>query len=101
MKLFNKIGQGANKLFTKATQKNGLFDKFNEYARKTDNTLQRVGHFIRPIASHFGVGDIVKNGLNRIHDIRTQAVDTSNNLRNGLERAVKQPMNAINYQNYR
>jgi hypothetical protein len=55
MSLFNKIGQGANRLFNKATGKNGIFNKFNEYARKTDNSLQRVGNFIRPISTHFGL----------------------------------------------
>jgi len=100
MKLFNKISQGANRLFTKATKQDGLFDKFNEYARKADNSIQRVGNFIRPVAAQFGLDPIVKDGLNRIHDIRMKAVDTSNSIRNGLERAVKAPINSINYQNY-
>ena len=101
MSLFNKIGQGANRLFNKATGKNGIFNKFNDYARKTDNSIQRVGNFIRPISTHFGLEPMVKTGLNTIHNLRMNAVNTSNDLRNGLERAVKAPINQINNQNYR
>ena len=99
MSLFNKVGQGANKLFNKATGKNGIFNKFNTYARQADNTVQRVGNFIRPISTHFGLEPMVKAGLNTVHDLRVNAVNTSNNLRNALVNSVKAPINEIHHQN--
>ena len=100
MGLFNKVSQGAGKLFTKAMGKNGVFNKVNEYARKADNSVQRVGNFIRPIANHFGLGDVVKNGMNQVHNMRMQGTNAVNTIKNGLERAVKAPMGDITRSNY-
>lgn len=101
MSVFNKIGQGANRLFNKATGRNGIFNKVNEYSRKADNSIQRVGNFLRPIASNFGLDPLLQKGLNTVHDLRMNVVNASNDIRNGLERAVKAPINQINAQNYR
>lgn len=98
--MFNKVSQGATKLFNKSMGRNGIFNKVNEYARKADNSIQRVGNFIRPVANHFGLGDVVKNGLNHVHNLRLQATNGVNTVRNGLERAVKAPINDINHSNY-
>ena len=100
MKLFNKISQGATSLFNKSMGHNGIFNKVNEFARKADNSVQRVGNFIRPIATQFGLGEVVKNGLNRVHDLRMQGTNAVNTIRNGLERAVKAPMKEITAANY-
>jgi len=101
MKFFNKVSQDAGKLFNKSMGNNGIFNKVNEFARKTDNSIQRVGNFIRPIASQFGLGDVVKNGLNQVHNLRLKGTSAVNSIRNGLERAVKAPINDINHSNYR
>ena len=101
MKFFNKVSQDAGKLFNKPMGNNGIFNKVNEFARKTDNSIQRVGNFIRPIASQFGLGDVVKNGLNQVHNLRLKGTSAVNSIRNGLERAVKAPINDINHSNYR
>jgi hypothetical protein len=100
MTFFNKVSNNAGKLFNKAMGTNGIFNKINEIGRKADNSIQRVGSFIRPIANHFGLGDVVKNGLTQVHNLRMKGTDAVNSVKNGLERAVKAPMNDINRSNY-
>jgi hypothetical protein len=100
MGLFNKIEHHAGKLFNKAMGSNGIFNKVNEYARKADNSVARVGHFIRPIASHFGLGDVVSGAVNRVHDVASNIRNANNSIRNGLERAVKAPIGDIQKSNY-
>ena len=95
MGLFQKIQHNAGRLFNKAMGSNGIFNKINTLARQGDNTVQRVGAFIRPIASKFGVGGIVDGVVNRVHDVASQVRNTNNSIRNNLERAVKAPMSDI------
>ena len=96
MSLFQKVQHNAGRLFNKAMSKNGIFNKINTLARQGDNTVQRVGHFIRPIASQFGLGDVVGGVVNRVHDVANNIRSTNNSIRNNLERAVKAPMSDIN-----
>ena len=100
MKFFNKVQQDASKLFNKAVGQNGIFNKVNELARKTDNSIQRVGNFIRPLAAQVGFDGVVKSGLNRIHDMRMKGTDAVNTIKNSLEKAVKAPMGQIMSTNY-
>ena len=96
MSLFQKVQNNAGRLFNKAMSKNGIFNKINTLARQGDNTVQRVGHLLRPIASQFGVGDIVDGVVNRVHDVASHVRNTNQSIRNNLERAVKAPMSDIN-----
>ena len=96
MGLFQKIQHNAGRLFNKAMGSNGIFNKINTLARQGDNTVQRVGHFIRPIASQFGLGDVVSGVVNRVHDVANNIRSTNQSIRNNLERAVKAPMSDIN-----
>ena len=96
MSLFQKVQHNAGRLFNKAMSKNGIFNKINTLARQGDNTVQRVGAFIRPIASKFGLGDVVSGVVNRVHDVANNIRSTNQSIRNNLERAVKAPMSDIN-----
>ena len=96
MSLFQKVQHNAGRLFNKAMSKNGIFNKINTLARQGDNTVQRVGAFIRPIASKFGLGDVVGGVVNRVHDVANNIRSTNQSIRNNLERAVKAPMSDIN-----
>ena len=96
MGLFQKIQNNAGRLFNKAMGSNGIFNKINTLARQGDNTVQRVGAFIRPIASKFGLGDVVSGVVNRVHDVANNIRSTNQSIRNNLERAVKAPMSDIN-----
>ena len=95
MSFFNKIGNSAGRLFNKATSKGGIFDRVNVTLRKGDNTVQRVGAFIRPIADQFGLGDVVGGAVNKFSALATQGRDLNRDIRNNLERAVKAPMSDI------
>ena len=96
MSLFQKVQHNAGRLFNKSMGNNGIFNKINTLARQGDNTVQRVGHFIRPIASQFGLGDVVSGVVNRVHDVANNIRSTNQSIRNNLERAVKAPMSDIN-----
>jgi len=100
MSLFNKISQGANKLYSKAMGNNGIFDKMNTFMRKGDNTVQRIGHFIRPIADKFGMGEVVKNIMNKVHDYKVAGTNQVNAIKNNLEKSVSAPMSEIYESNY-
>jgi len=95
MSFFNKLGNSAGRLFNKATNKGGIFDKINVALRKGDNTVQRVGAFIRPIADQFGLGDVVGGAVNKFSTLATKGRDLNRDIRNNLERAVKAPMSDI------
>lgn len=96
---FKKIGQGASKLFKNATGNNGIFKKTTDALRKTDNSIQRVGNFLLPLADRIGMSGSLQSGLNTIHGYRQQINDEVNNVKNGLERAVKAPISSIQNQN--
>ena len=95
MSFFNKMSNSAGRLFNKATSKGGIFDKVNVALRKGDNTVQRVGAFIRPIADKFGLGDVVGGAVNKFSALATQGRDLNRDIRNNLERAVKAPISDI------
>jgi len=84
MGLFNKITQGATKLFNKVTNDPNLFRKIDNTARKIDNSVARVGAFLKPIADTAGFGGVVDSVVGGIHG-----------LRNNLELAAKQPLSKI------
>ena len=87
MKLLNKQ-ENHHKLFTKMNQSNSMFNKIN--LRKADNSIARVGHFIKPFASSLGLGGVVQ-----------QAVNTSHRIKNGLEKSINLPMKQIrNHSSY-
>jgi hypothetical protein len=87
--LFQKIGHGVSKLFTKQGTRN-LFNKVSEVARKADNSVAKVGAFLVPTARHFGLGTVA-NGISGV-------VNSSNAVRNNLEKAIKDPMSKIREQ---
>jgi hypothetical protein len=95
MSFFNKMSNSAGRLFNKATSKGGIFDKVNVALRKGDNTVQRVGAFIRPIADQFGLGDVVGGAVNKFSALATRGRDLNRDIRNNLERAVKAPMSEL------
>ena len=96
---FNKVSQNAQKLFKNATGSNGIFKKTTDALRKGDNTIQRVGNFLLPLADKIGMSNVLQSGLNTVHGYRQQISDEVNNLKNGLERAVKAPISDIQEQN--
>jgi len=95
MSFFNKLGANAGRLFNKATSKGGIFDKVNVALRQGDNSVQRVGAFIRPIADQFGLGDVVGGAVNKFSGLATRARDLNRDIRNNLERAVQAPIKEI------
>ena len=84
MGLFDKITQGASNLFNKVTNDPNLFRKIDNTARKIDNSVVRVGAFLKPIANIAGLGGVVDSAVAGVHG-----------LRNNLERSVKQPIGKI------
>ena len=83
MSLFNKLG-GSTKLFTKVGNDGTLFRKIGNTARKIDNSVMRVGAFIKPVADVVGMGGYVNSAVNDVHAMR-----------NGLEKAIKTPINDL------
>ena len=96
---FKKVGSDAGKLYRNAVGSRGIFNKVTTIGRKADNTIQRVGNFLLPLADKVGLSDPLRLGLNTIHGYRQQFNDQVNNVKNGLERAVKSPMSSIQMQN--
>jgi len=86
MSLFNKLGN-TSKLFTKVGNDGTLFRKIDNTARKFDNSVMRVGAFIKPVADVMGMGGYVNSAVNDVHAIR-----------NGLEKAIKTPVNDLRKQ---
>jgi hypothetical protein len=92
MKLFNKISEGASRLFNKIGNENNLFRKINNTARKIDNSVTKVGQFLVPTLNHFGyhgIGSLIANGADSVHQIR-----------NNLEKAIKEPISDIRKNHY-
>lgn len=97
--LFNKVSQGANQLYNKAMGGNGIFNKIDVGTRKFDNSVQRVGHFLRPIANHFGLGDTIHAGVGLIHSTADDLRNANRAIRNNLEKSVKAPIGDIHKAN--
>lgn len=79
MKLFNKIGRGASKLFNKYKSDPHLFRKISNSARDIDSVVDKVGNFITPYASAYNpaLGGVVQGIVQGTHQVR-----------NGLEKAI-------------
>ena len=99
MSFFKKVSQGTTKLFKNATGEKGIFNKLTSGARKFDNSIQRVGNFLLPFADKIGMSGTLQSGLNQIHNTRKYINDEVNQVRDGLERSVKAPINSIQTQN--
>jgi hypothetical protein len=99
MKLFSKLSQNAQKLYKNSMGQNGIFNKITTGTRKLDNSLQRVGNFLLPLSQKVGMGGVLQAGLNEIHNARHYINDEVNNVKNGLERAVKAPISSIHNHN--
>lgn len=84
--LFGKVGN-SSKLFTKAGQGGNLFRKIDNTARKIDNSVLRVGAFLKPAADYVGVGNYVNDAVNGSHAIR-----------NALEKSIRTPVNDLRAQ---
>jgi hypothetical protein len=50
MALFQKIAQGATKLFNKYSHDPKLFRKISNSARDVDKVVQKVGNFLTPLS---------------------------------------------------
>ena len=81
--LFSKQGN-PSELFKKIANDKNLFRKFDNTSRKVDNSVARIGAFIKPVANMAHLGGYVDDAVNGVHAIR-----------NGLEKATKTPMNEI------
>jgi len=81
--LFQKQGNGSE-LFKKIANDKNLFRKFDNTARKVDNSVARIGAFIKPVANMAHMGGYVDDVVNGVHAVR-----------NGLEKATKTPMSQI------
>lgn len=98
MKLFTKFTNGAQKVFNKITDpNNNSFRKFVNTARKTDNTIAKVGHFIAKTSNDLGFSPIAKiaNEITRdSHIIRKNMIGSMKApmsvIRNNIEKAVKE-----------
>lgn len=77
MSFFNKVSQNANKLFSKAIHDKKIFSKINNFSKHANNTIQKVGNFIKPLASAFGYDGMLNNAMN-----------LSKNISNGLEKYI-------------
>ena len=77
MSFFNKVSQGANRLFGKVVNDKNIFRKINNFVKNVDQNVSKVGNFIAPVAKVFGYDGLVKN-----------AVGVSNRIANGLEKYI-------------
>ena len=82
--LFTKIGNGANRLFSKITNDHTLMRKIHNTAGQIDDGITRVGSFLVPAVSAFQPE--IGAGL-------SAAVATSHAIANGLEKATRAPQN--------
>lgn len=82
MKLFNKLVASGTKLFNKLNDpSNNTFRKVINTARKADNTIAKVGHFITNTANDFGlspVAEISNRLVNGSHTVRKNLTNTLN-----------------------
>jgi hypothetical protein len=84
--LFRKV-KNTSRLFGKVLQDPNLFRKISNTARKTDNSMARIGNFLVDTANQFGLSPVasgIKNVVNGTHIIR-----------NNLEKAVRAPIGQV------
>jgi hypothetical protein len=87
MSWFNKLQNGAQKLFTKTVNDPNIFRKIGNTARKVDNSIARVGHFLSNTANTMGMtplAGMINSGVNAAHQIR-----------NNLEKSIHAPLSDI------
>jgi hypothetical protein len=77
MSFFNKIAQNANTLFSKAIHDKKIFSKINNFTKHANNTIQKVGNFIKPVAQAFGYDGMLDRGM-----------QASKSIANGLEKYI-------------
>ena len=77
MSFFNKVSQGANRLFGKVLHDKNIFRKINNTVKTIDHNVNKVGNFITPVAKAFGYDGLIKS-----------AMGASNRIANGLEKYV-------------
>lgn len=77
MSFFKKIAQNANTLFSKAIHDKKIFSKINNFSKHANNTIQKVGNFIKPIAQAFGYDGMLDRGM-----------QASKSIANGLEKYI-------------
>jgi len=80
MSLFQKVGQSANKLFSKISNSPNLMRKIHNTVGQVDNAVSRVGSFLVPITTMINpaVGGSLATGIAATHQIA-----------NGLEKATR------------
>ena len=84
--LFRKV-KNTSRLFGKILQDPNLFRKVTNTARKTDNSMARIGSFLVDTANQFGLSPVasgIKNVVGGAHGIR-----------NNLEKAIRTPIGQI------
>ena len=84
--LFGKVGN-SSKLFNKVENDGKMFRKISNTARKFDNSVLRVGSFIKPAADYLGLGNYVNDAVNGSHAVR-----------NALEKSIRTPVNNLRAQ---
>jgi hypothetical protein len=84
--LFQKQGN-SQQMFSKLGRDQNLFRKIDNTSRKIDNSVMRVGAFIKPVADMVGAGGYVNSAVNGTHAIR-----------NSLEKAIHTPVNDLRTQ---
>jgi len=92
MKLFQKLHHHAHRLFHKIKNDNNLFNKISIGARKFDNTVQKIGSFVVPVAHQFGqhhIADAVHGVVQGVHHVR-----------NHLEKAIKHHPDELRKENH-
>ena len=100
MTWFQKLSNGANKLFGKVggNDKN-LLRKVGNTARKIDNSISRVGSFLANTANTYGqktLADTINGATSSIHQVRGHLQNAirapmSDVRHNNLEKVVKEP----------
>ena len=69
MSFFNKVTQGAGRLFNKVVQDRNIFRKITNTAKKIDGGINKVGNFISPVAKMYGLDGMLRTGMNATHQI--------------------------------
>ena len=63
MSFFNKVSQGAGRLFGKAIADKNIFRKITNTAKRIDGGINKVGNFLSPLAKLYGVDGMLKTGM--------------------------------------
>ena len=69
MSFFNKVSQGAGRLFNKVVQDKNIFRKITNTAKKIDSGINKVGNFLSPVAKLYGVDGMLKTGMSASNQI--------------------------------